>query len=170
MLAAKAAGIETVAWCESDPACQLALRKLWPDVIGFEDVRHVSTDALCGNGIEPGTIDLISGGFPCQDISTAGKGAGIEGKRSGLWYEMLRIIEQARPRWVLAENVPALKGRGADTVLAGLEAAGYTAWPLVVGAWAFGAPHKRGPRVDRGPPSTATRGTTGRAGRSWAMR
>src|SRR5262249_35665923 len=87
--------------------------------------------------------DLIAGGFPCQDISAAGKGAGIGGTRSGLWFEMARIIAGVRPAWVLVENVPALRARGADRVLADLEEIGYTCWPFVVGAWAVGAPHRR---------------------------
>jgi len=140
-LAAQAAGIQTVAQCESDPVCQYALRRLWPDAHLFEDVRHVTVEALGRLGLLP--VDIISGGFPCTDISTAGKGAGLHGKRSGLWFEMLRVIAEVRPRWVLAENVPALRSRGADTVLAGLEAEGYTCWACVVGAWAVGAPHKR---------------------------
>lgn len=138
-LAAAACGITTVAHAENDPACCYCLERMWPDATLFQDVRQVTTEAIQ----DLGPIDIISGGFPCQDISTAGKGAGIEGKRSGLWVEMARIIREVRPRWVLAENVPALRSRGADRVLADLEEAGYAAWPLVVGAWAVGAPHKR---------------------------
>ena len=88
-------------------------------------------------------VDLIAGGFPCQDISVAGKGVGLDGERSGLWFEYLRIVQELRPTWVLAENVPALRTRGADTVLDGLAAAGYSCWPLVVGARHVGAPHRR---------------------------
>ena len=140
-LAAANAGIKTVAQCESDPCCLFCLDKLWPTTVKFTDVCDVSNDALGSRGCLP--IDIISGGFPCQDISTAGKGEGIQGKRSGLWYEMLRVIDEVRPTWVLAENVPALRVRGSDEVLAGLEEIGYTCWPIVVGAWAVGAPHKR---------------------------
>lgn len=140
-LAAQSAGITTVAQCESDPVCQHVLRTLWPDAHLFEDVRHVTVEALGRLGLLP--VDIVSGGFPCQDISTAGKGAGIRGKQSGLWFEMLRVITEVRPRFLLVENVPALRSRGADTVLAGMEAEGYTCWACVVGAWAVGAPHKR---------------------------
>jgi DNA (cytosine-5)-methyltransferase 1 len=136
-LAAQEAGIETVAFCEPDEWCQYVLRGLWPGVPVFPDVAALTADAL------PGGIDIISGGFPCQDISSAGKGVGITGERSGLWFEMLRLVREVRPRWVLAENVPALRTRGADIVIAGLEEAGYTVWPLVVGAWCCGAPHRR---------------------------
>lgn len=136
-LAAQEAGIETVAFCESDEWCQYALAGLWPGVPVFPDVAALTADAL------PGGIDIISGGFPCQDISSAGKGVGITGERSGLWFEMLRLVREVRPAWVLAENVPALRTRGADVVVAGLEEAGYTVWPVVVGAWCCGAPHRR---------------------------
>lgn len=139
--AAEQAGIATVAQCECDPACLFALKKLYPNTYQYKDVRDVTAESLRERGLWP--IDIVSGGFPCQDISTAGKGEGITGKRSGLWVEMERIIGECRPRWVLAENVPALYLRGSDMVLADLEALGYTCWPLVVGAWSFGAPHKR---------------------------
>jgi len=135
-LAAQEAGIETVAFCESDEWCRHALAGLWPGVPVFPDVRALTGRDVAG-------IDIISGGFPCVDISCAGKGAGIHAERSGLWFEMLRLVREVRPRWVLAENVPALRTRGADIVIAGLEAEGYTVWPVVVGAWACGAPHRR---------------------------
>jgi len=138
-LAAESAGIETVAQCENDPACLFALEKLWPGVKRFEDIRHVTVTTL--RDYLP--IDIISGGFPCQDLSTAGRGAGIEGSRSGLWREMFRVIRQVRPAWILVENVPAMRLRGIDRVLAPLARIGYACWPLVVGAWAVGAPHKR---------------------------
>lgn len=127
--------------CESDEWCRYALERLWPGVPVFPDIRALSVDALRERGAWP--IDIISGGFPCQDISSAGKGVGITGERSALWFEMLRLVREVRPRWVLAENVPALRTRGADIVLDGLAAAGYTAWPVVVGAWACGASHRR---------------------------
>jgi len=135
--AAECAGFETVAVCECEPDCLYALRKIYPNAKVFDDVKSV------GSVSDLGRIDLISGGFPCQDISAAGKGAGLAGERSGLWFEMLRVIREIRPAWVLAENVPALRTRGADRVIADLEATGYTVWPCVVGAWAAGAPHKR---------------------------
>ena len=91
-----------------------------------------------------GGVDALVGGFPCQDVSCAGKGVGVEkGTRSGLWREFARLIRCLRPRWVVAENVPALRTRGADLVVSDLEAAGYTVWPCVVGAHHVGAPHRR---------------------------
>lgn len=139
--AAEQCGIETVVQCENDPACLYCLEWLFPGAIRFEDVHDVSATALRQCGIAD--IDIISGGFPCQDLSCAGKGTGIEGSRSGLWREMFRVIRQVRPRWILVENVPAIKLRGVDRVIAPLERIGYTVWPLVVGAWSVGAPHKR---------------------------
>lgn len=96
----------------------------------------------CGRSHLP-ACDAIVGGFPCQDISIAGRGDGLSGERSGLWFEFLRLVQEVRPRWVLAENVPALRTRGIDTVLGGLEQEGYACWPVVVGARHVGAPHRR---------------------------
>ncbi len=134
------AGMTTVGMCEIDPFCRQVLRKHWPEVWIHDDVRTLTTPLIrerCGH------IDLIAGGFPCQDLSAAGKGAGLDGERSGLWWELCGVIARLRPRWLLVENVPALRTRGADRVLSCLEGIGYSVWPLVVGAWAVGAPHKR---------------------------
>src|SRR5574337_2092151 len=90
-----------------------------------------------------GAVDVVSGGFPCQDISSAGKGAGIDGERSGLWREMARIIREVRPRYVFVENSPLLVGRGLVRVLADLAEMGFDATWGVVGAADVGAPHQR---------------------------
>jgi DNA (cytosine-5)-methyltransferase 1 len=90
-----------------------------------------------------GKVDVICGGFPCQDISAAGKGAGIEGQRSGLWKEMARIIGEIRPRYVFIENSPLLRTRGLSVVLKDLAEMGYDARWGVLGAVDIGAPHKR---------------------------
>ena len=90
-----------------------------------------------------GRVDIVSGGFPCQDISCAGKGAGITGERSGLWGEMARIIGEIRPRYAWIENSPMLTLRGLDRVLCDLAAMGYDATWGVVGAIHAGAPHRR---------------------------
>ena len=90
-----------------------------------------------------GRVDVVSGGFPCQDISSAGKGAGIAGERSGLWKEMARIISEVQPRYVLIENSPMLRTRGLGTVLEDLAEIGYDAKWGVFGACDVGAPHKR---------------------------
>lgn len=90
-----------------------------------------------------GRVDVVSGGFPCQDISAAGKGVGITGERSGMWVEMARIIGEVRPRFAFVENSPMLTSRGLGTCLGDLAALGYHARWGVVGANAAGAPHKR---------------------------
>jgi len=90
-----------------------------------------------------GAVDVICGGFPCQDISAAGKGTGIGGKRSGLWKEYARIAREIRPQFIFAENSPLLRGRGLDVVLGDLSELGYDARWCVLGAWHVGAPHKR---------------------------
>ena len=90
-----------------------------------------------------GIVDVISGGFPCQDISSAGKGAGIEGKRSGMWGHMARIVCEVRPRYVFVENSPMLTSRGLGRVLGDLAQIGYNAKWCVLGARNVGAPHKR---------------------------
>jgi len=90
-----------------------------------------------------GIVDVVSGGFPCQDISCAGTGAGINGKRSGLWTEFARIIREVRPRFVFVENSPMLTSRGLGTVLGDLAEMGYDARWGVLGAIDAGAPHRR---------------------------
>jgi DNA (cytosine-5)-methyltransferase 1 len=90
-----------------------------------------------------GTVDVLCGGFPCQDISAAGKGAGITGERSGLWKEYARLIGEMQPRFVFAENSPLLRTRGLGVVLEDLAALGYNARWGIIGAGAVGAPHKR---------------------------
>ena len=90
-----------------------------------------------------GIVDVVSGGFPCQDISAAGKGAGIDGKRSGMWGHMARIIGEVRPRYVFVENSPMLTSRGLNRVLGDLAEMGFDARWGVVSAAAVGAPHKR---------------------------
>ena len=135
------AGFRTAAFCEADPFCRTVLARHWPGVPCYHDVCAVSAGRLRAEGVP--MPDLVCGGFPCQDVSVAGPGAGLDGARSGLWREMLRVVAECRPGWVVVENVPALRVRGADRVLGGLEALGYAAWPLVVGAAHAGAPHRR---------------------------
>ena len=90
-----------------------------------------------------GLVDVVSGGFPCQDISAAGKGAGIDGARSGLWAEMHRVICEVRPRYAFMENSPMLTSRGLGRVLGDLAESGYDAAWTVLGAADVGAPHRR---------------------------
>ena len=135
------AGCHTAAFCEADPLCRAVLARHWPGVPCYDDIRTLSADRLCSAGIA--LPDLVCGGFPCQDVSAAGHGAGLDGTRSGLWVEMVRLVAECRPGWVVVENVPALRVRGADRLLGRLEAIGYTCWPLLVGAAHAGAPHRR---------------------------
>lgn len=125
-----------VAWqSEIDPFASAVLRKHWPCVPNLGDIRDIKN---------PPAVDVLCGGFPCQDISVAGRGEGIqENNRSGLWREYARLVRELRPRWVVAENVPALRTRGYDRVADDLEAAGYTLQTFVVGADDIGAPHRR---------------------------
>ena len=142
-LAAQQAGIVTVAHTENDPACCFCLERMWPAARLFRDVRDVTAESVA----DLGPIDIISGGFPCQDVSTAGKGEGLGTEenptRSGLWYEFARVIRETRPTWVLIENVPALRVRGGDRVTDDLEAMAYEWEASVVGADDVGAPHRR---------------------------
>lgn len=135
------AGMRTVAFCEAAPFARRVLARHWPGVPVYRDIRTLSAARLQSDGVP--RPRLLCGGFPCQDISLAGRGAGIEGSRSGLWSHMARLVAECRPDWVLVENVPGLRGRGADRVLLELDAAGYACWPLVVGAVHAGAPHRR---------------------------
>jgi len=135
------AGMRTAAFCESDPIASRVLRRHWPGVPVYDDVRTLSAARLRADGVPRPW--LVCGGFPCQDSSLAGRGAGMAGTRTGLWSHMARLVAELRPRWVVAENVPGLRGRGADRVLHDLESAGYACWPLVVGAVHAGAPHRR---------------------------
>ena len=100
---------------------------------------------VCSFGGRPwrGLVDVVSGGFPCQDISAAGNGAGIDGERSGLWREMARIVSEVRPRFVFVENSPLLVGRGLAVVLGDLAELGYDAQWLRLSASDLGAPHQR---------------------------
>jgi len=130
-------GAHTVWQVEKDPYARAVLAKHWPNSDrSVIDVRQ----ANAGN-LEP--VDLICGGFPCQDISTAGKQAGIDGERSGLWSEYARLIGEIRPRFVVVENVSALLSRGLDRVLGDLATCGYDAvWDCIPAA-SVGAPHRR---------------------------
>jgi DNA (cytosine-5)-methyltransferase 1 len=129
------AGMECVWQVEKDPYCNKVLAKHWPDVRRFEDVREVGRDNL-----EP--VELIVGGFPCQPFSVAGKRQGKDDDRH-LWPEMLRIITELRPTWVIGENVAGLVNLGLDGVLSDLEAQGYETRTFNIPASAVGAYHQR---------------------------
>lgn len=135
-------GWRTVCAVEWEPyaACVLAQRQndgILPPCPIWDDVQ--TFDGRPWRGI----VDVVSGGFPCQDISVAGKGAGITGARSGMWGHMARIIGEVRPRFVFVENSPALLTRGLGVVLGDLAAFGYDCRWAVMGAADVGAPHQR---------------------------
>jgi DNA (cytosine-5)-methyltransferase 1 len=134
------AGMRTVAFCEINPFARRVLTKHWPEVPIYEDVRSLTSDRLAADGIAP---DVICGGFPCQDISSAGLKVGITGKRSGLWVEYARLVRELRPRYVIVENVSALLNRGIDQVLGDLAEIGYDAEWHCISAADVGAVHSR---------------------------
>lgn len=144
-LAAEMAGIEVKAFCEIEPFPVEVLRKRFPDVPIFEDVRKLTAEVIRDRtGMDASqSIDIIFGGFPCQDLSVAGNQRGLEGERSGLWFEMLRVISEFRPRYVVAENVRGAVNLALDTVYSGLAGEGYKVWAYVIPASAVGAPHQR---------------------------
>jgi DNA (cytosine-5)-methyltransferase 1 len=163
------AGVGHTAWqVERDPFCRQVLAKHWPDAELFNDVREVGA-----HNLQP--VDVICGGFPCQDISYAGAGAGLAGERSGLWYEFARIVGELGPRYVVVENVAALLTRGLDQVLGTLSDLGYDAEWSVVRASGVGAPHRRSRmfllayRSGAGAEGLEPGGSLGEAG-SWGWR
>ena len=136
-LAARWMGWETAWYTEIDPFCCATMAHHFPEARSLGDVTAVDWGQ-----VEP--VDLMCGGFPCQDISVAGKRKGIHGERSGLWKEYARAIRDLRPRWVVVENVGRLLRAGYDVVRGDLRAAGYrVARPVLLSASALGAPHER---------------------------
>lgn len=161
---------ETVAFCDNDNFCQNVLRKHWPDVPVYGDIRELTADRLvadadlgrCGSkrmGVvaERGEtpfgndahgrrsapiVDLLTGGFPCQPFSNAGRKRGDKDDRY-LWPEMLRVIRETKPAWVVGENVAGIVRMALDQVCSDLEGEGYAVQPFVVPACAVGAPHRR---------------------------
>jgi DNA (cytosine-5)-methyltransferase 1 len=134
------AGMRTVAFCEIDPYCRKVLAKHWPGVPCYDDVRSLTAERLRADGI---AADVICGGFPCQDISRAGKLAGIGGSQSGLWEEYARVVRELRPKYVIVENVSDLLGRGIGRVLGDLESLGFDAEWHCIPASAVGFTHTR---------------------------
>jgi DNA (cytosine-5)-methyltransferase 1 len=129
-------GFETVAFVEREPYCQRILGKHWPNVPIYDDITTFNP--------KPHSADVICGGFPCQDISLAGKQAGIkEGTRSGLFYELMRVVRLVQPRYVVLENVAAITANGMDVVLGTLAEAGFDAEWACIPASAVGACHQR---------------------------
>ncbi len=134
--------VKPLAYCEIDRYCRgVLLSRMATDDLSlapiWDDVNSLRAPML------PNGIDIITAGFPCQDISVAGNGAGLAGKRSGLFYEVSRLVGHLVPHYVFLENVPAIRTRGADIVTATLSAHGYDSRWLCLSAQELGAPHKR---------------------------
>ncbi|MEM7398733.1 MAG: DNA cytosine methyltransferase [Pseudomonadota bacterium] len=130
-------GFETVGFCEVDVAARKRLNLRWPGVPIYDDVETLSATTLAADGI---AVDFVTAGWPCQDISTAGSGAGIDGERSGLWRHVARLLGELRPRGALLENSSALLHRGLGRVLSDLAAIRYNAEWHCIRASAIGAP------------------------------
>jgi len=140
-------GFKTVAFCEIEEFPRRILKKHWPDVPIYTDVRELNAQRLADDGIIP---DILTGGFPCQDISTAGKQGGIEAQRSGLWDELCRLIGDIRPRFAIVENVSNLlsgpseqRGGWFGKVLGDLAEIGFDAEWEIISAKDVGCPHLR---------------------------
>ena len=160
-------------FCEIDSFCQKVLKKHWPNAKIFTDIKELTYEQIVANTEEPGlqgrngnqrrkvgvgfrqggdgerinettqsTVDLLTGGFPCQPFSVAGKRQGEEDDRY-LWPEMLRVISEVKPRWIIGENVTGILNMGFDDMLVDLEAEGYETETLVISACAVGARHRR---------------------------
>lgn len=133
----KTGGFRTIWFVENDRYASAVLRKHWPRIPNFGDITKTKWESV-------ERPDMLAGGFPCQDISVAGKGKGIaEGTRSGLWKEYAKAIRILRPKYALIENVPELANRGLDIVLADIASMGYDAEWNIISASGIGAPHRR---------------------------
>jgi len=134
-IAAGWAGFETVGFCDNEPYAQAVLKKHWPDVPIHGDIKTLDGTAYRG-------ITLLTGGFPCQPFSCAGKQRGKDDDRY-LWPQMLRVIQEARPAWIVGENVAGIIGLALDQVCSDLEACGYEVEPIIIPACGVDAPHRR---------------------------
>lgn len=138
------AGFETVAFCEIDKYCRLVLQKHWKDIKIYSDVREIKKERLEAHGIP--SPDVITGGFPCQPFSVAGRRQGT-GDNRYLWPEMFRIIKEFKPRWIIAENVRGIiniqDGVVFEGVHADLESQNYETQTFIIPAAGVGAPHRR---------------------------
>lgn len=130
------AGMECAWQVENNPYCLKVLAKHWPDVTRYEDISEVDFGRVK-------RVDLLAGGFPCQDISRVGRRSGLRGAKNSLWDEYARAIRILRPSYVLVENTTSLLVRGMDIVLRDLDESGYNAEWDCLPAFAFGAPHIR---------------------------
>ena len=134
-LAAKWNGYRTVGFCDNEPYAQAVLKKHWPEVPCHKDIREVRGELYAG-------VTLLTGGFPCQPFSVAGKQRGKDDNRY-LWPEMLRVIQEAKPTWIIGENVAGIVNLALDQVCADLEGQGYEVESIIIPACAVDAPHRR---------------------------
>lgn len=167
-LAAEWAGIETIGQCEWADYPTKVLEKHWPDIPRWKDIRTLTGESFYERtGLR--TVDVISGGFPCQPFSVAGKQRGKEDDRY-LWPEMVRVIKELRPTWIVGENVAGIIRMALPDILSELEACGYRTRAFLVPACAVGARHRRyrvaivGYTEHDGPSSTKIAGSLGEAG------
>ena len=135
-LAAKWAGYTTVAFCEIDPYCQKVLKKNFPEIPIFSDIKKLKRSDINGS------IDIITGGFPCQPFSVAGRKKGTEDDRD-LWPQMFRVIKEFKPTWVIGENVAHFVNMAFQRTKIDLESEGYEVQPFIIPACSLGAPHRR---------------------------
>ena len=133
-------GFETKAFCELDKYCKSVLKKHWPNTRQYDDIKELTYDKLRSDGID--TIDIITGGYPCQPFSVAGKQKGTEDKRH-LWPEYFRLVKECRPTWVIGENVSGHIKLGLDQVIEDLESEGYATRTFSISASSIGANHQR---------------------------
>jgi DNA (cytosine-5)-methyltransferase 1 len=131
---------DTIAFCDYEPYCQKVLRKHWPWVTIYDDVKELNSERLSSNGHTK--IDIITGGYPCQPFSIAGRQKGEQDPRH-VWPEMFRLVKELRPTWVIGENVSGHIKLGLDTVLENLESEGYSARAFSISASSVGAVHQR---------------------------
>lgn len=133
-------GFETVAFCEIEEFPRNVIKKHWPKVPCYRDVRELTAERLATDGI---AVDVICGGFPCQDLSTSGSGLGLDGERSGLWKEYFRLVCEIRPSFIIVENSPELLDGWLGQVVGPLAEIGYDSEWECIPASAVGAPHRR---------------------------
>lgn len=133
-------GFVTTAFCEIETFQRGVLANRWPGVPCYDDVRTLTAERLAADGV---AIDVITGGFPCQDVAICGRAAGLDGAKSGLWNEMFRLISGLRPRLVIIENSPVLRSRGLEQILGQFCEIGYDAEWHCIPLNAVDAPHRR---------------------------
>ena len=133
-------GFETKAFCELDKYCKSVLKKHWPHVKQYEDIKELNYERLKADGLLP--IDIITGGYPCQPFSVAGRKKGEDDPRH-LWPEYFRLVKELRPTWVIGENVSGHIKLGLDTVISDLESEDYAVRPFSISASSIGANHQR---------------------------